>query len=71
MIESDEPTNVIWSASSYRQVMNGILAERDFPEEERYHGYIQLENGVGMMRLLKTVFHYALEALKHNDNYQT
>ena len=30
-----------------------ILAERDFPEEERYDGYIQLENGVGMMRLLK------------------
>ena len=24
-----------------------ILAERDFPEEGRYDGYIQLENGVG------------------------
>lgn len=29
-----------------------ILAERPFPDEERYDGYIQLENGVGMMRLL-------------------
>ena len=29
-----------------------ITAGRDFPEEERYDGYIQLENGVGMMRLL-------------------
>ena len=29
-----------------------ILAGREFPEEERYDGYIQLENGVGMMRLL-------------------
>ena len=29
-----------------------ILAGRDFPEEERYDGYLQLENGVGMMRLL-------------------
>lgn len=48
-----------------------ILAERDFPEEERYDGYIQLENGVGMMRLLKTEFHDALEALKQNDNYET
>ena len=48
-----------------------ILAERDFPEEERYDGYIQLENGVGMMRLLKTEFHDALEALKRNDNYET
>ena len=48
-----------------------ILAERDFPEEERYDGYIQLENGVGMMRLLKTEFHDALEALKQNGNYET
>ena len=30
-----------------------ILAEREFPEEERYDGYLQLENGVGMMRLLR------------------
>ncbi len=29
-----------------------ILAERDFPPEEYYEGYGQLENGVGMMRLL-------------------
>lgn len=29
-----------------------ILAERELPEEARYDGYIQLENGVGMLRLL-------------------
>lgn len=29
-----------------------LLAGRPFPEEERYDGYLQLENGVGMMRLL-------------------
>lgn len=29
-----------------------ILAERSLPEEERYDGYLQLENGVGMLRLL-------------------
>ncbi len=29
-----------------------ILAERPMPEAERYDGYIQLENGVGMLRLL-------------------
>ncbi len=29
-----------------------ILAGRELPEEERYDGYLQLENGVGMMRLL-------------------
>ena len=29
-----------------------ILAGRDFPPQERYDGYLQLENGVGMIRLL-------------------
>lgn len=38
-----------------------IMAEREFPEEERYDGYIQLENGVGMMRLLKEEYEEALE----------
>ncbi len=40
-----------------------ILAERPFPEEDRYDGYIQLENGVGMMRLLMTEFEDAWEKL--------
>lgn len=31
-----------------------IQAGRPLPEEERYDGYIQLENGVGMLRLLAT-----------------
>ena len=38
-----------------------ILADREFPDEERYDGYIQLENGVGMMRLLMDEFVEALE----------
>ncbi len=38
-----------------------FLAGRDFPEEERYDGYIQLENGVGMMRLLINEFSEAFE----------
>ncbi len=29
-----------------------ILAEREMPEAQRYDGYIQLENGVGVVRLL-------------------
>ncbi len=33
-----------------------ILAEREVPEEERYDGYLQLENGVGMLRLLINEF---------------
>ncbi|MDO4275395.1 MAG: DUF512 domain-containing protein [Eubacteriales bacterium] len=38
-----------------------ILAGREFPEEERYDGYIQLENGVGMMRLFINEFEDALK----------
>ena len=41
-----------------------IMAERDFPEEERYDGYIQLENGVGMMRLLMAEFTDGLAQVK-------
>ncbi len=44
-----------------------ILAEREFPEEERYDGYIQLENGVGMMRLLWNEFQEALGKLKKDS----
>ena len=45
-----------------------ILAERPMPEEERYDGYIQLENGVGMLRLLDTEVTEALEELKKEQN---
>ena len=38
-----------------------ILAERDLPEEDRYDGYLQLENGVGMLRLLITEFQESLD----------
>lgn len=40
-----------------------LLAERELPEEENYDGYIQLENGVGMLRLLKEEFTEALESV--------
>ncbi len=36
-----------------------ILAEEELPQEERYDGYLQLENGVGMVRLLLTEFEEA------------
>lgn len=38
-----------------------ILAGREVPEEERYDGYLQLENGVGMVRLLKKEFQEAMQ----------
>lgn len=44
-----------------------IMAGRDFPADEFYDGYIQLENGVGMMRLLITEFREALDELMAED----
>ena len=41
-----------------------ILAEREMPEEGRYDGYIQLENGVGMLRLLQEEVMDALDGKK-------
>ena len=41
-----------------------FLAGREFPEAERYDGYIQYENGVGMMRLLLDEYGEALYALR-------
>lgn len=38
-----------------------ILADVPLPEEENYDGYVQLENGVGMLRLQEREFHAALD----------
>ncbi len=40
-----------------------MLAGREMPEEERYDGYLQLENGVGMIRLMTEEVGAALEGL--------
>lgn len=50
-----------------------LLAERELPQEENYDGYVQLENGVGMLRLLRTEFAQALKeasAAKMKQNNQ-
>lgn len=44
-----------------------ILADKEMPEEDRYDGYLQLENGVGMIRLMMTEFYEALEELECSD----
>lgn len=46
-----------------------LLAERELPPSERYDGFIQLENGVGMLRLLMDEFREAL--LKADRNKLT
>ena len=44
-----------------------ILAGQEMPEEERYDGYLQLENGVGMIRLLQNEFAEAFDVLEGDD----
>ncbi|MCM1027093.1 MAG: DUF512 domain-containing protein [Roseburia sp.] len=46
-----------------------ILAGREMPEEERYDGYLQLENGVGMVRLMMNEFEEALEERRREDGF--
>lgn len=44
-----------------------ILAEQELPKEETYDGYLQLENGVGMLRLLETEVKEALDNRTGDD----
>ncbi len=50
-----------------------ILAGEELPQEENYDGYLQLENGVGMMRLLLNEFKEAVEELQEEirENHLT
>lgn len=42
-----------------------LLAEEELPTEDRYDGYLQLENGVGMLTLLKDEFKEAMQTAVH------
>lgn len=44
-----------------------LLAEEPIPEEESYDGYLQLENGVGMLRLLEEEVEQELEERSGDD----
>ena len=44
-----------------------LLAGRQLPNDEYYESYNQLENGVGMLRLLEVEFHGALRMVDEND----
>ena len=46
-----------------------LLAGEELPEEERYDGYLQLENGVGMLRLLLNEFEEAYADLEGDDRH--
>ncbi|MBP3729251.1 MAG: DUF512 domain-containing protein, partial [Lachnospiraceae bacterium] len=44
-----------------------LLAGRELPEESRYDGYLQLENGVGMLRLFQDQFRKELKRHKPDE----
>ena len=47
-----------------------VMAQEELPEAERYDGYLQLENGVGMLRLQMDEFAEAMEEIVQNwDDY--
>ncbi len=48
-----------------------LLAGLPLPEEERYDGYLQLENGVGMLRLLINEFEDALNEYRNDAKAKT
>ncbi len=48
-------STVFWCSDEFY-----LLAKRPLPEDAYYEDYRQLENGVGMLRLLETEFHAAL-----------
>ncbi len=45
-----------------------ILAGEELPEEERYDGYLQLENGVGMLRLFINEFQEAIDTFRRTEH---
>lgn len=48
-----------------------LLAGRKLPEANRYDGYLQLENGVGMLRLLQDEVKEALEGMEDDGGEET
>lgn len=44
-----------------------LLAQRPLPQEDNYDGYPQLENGVGMLRLLDTEVRECLDKMNGDD----
>lgn len=56
-------TSIFWCSDEFY-----LLSGRELPQEEYYEGFAQLENGVGMLRLLESEF---LAALHLMDAEQT
>ncbi|MCD8211974.1 MAG: DUF512 domain-containing protein, partial [Oscillospiraceae bacterium] len=55
----DTGSRIFWCSDEFY-----LRAGRNIPEDEFYEDYFQLENGVGMLRLLKTEFDERLEEME-------
>ena len=61
-LRSDGGTGFVYASDEWY-----LLAGRPLPPQEEYDGYPQLENGVGMLRLLEEEFREALNELESDD----
>lgn len=75
--ESGEVIDIIerWQKKAYKEYGTHfvhasdewyIVAGRELPEEERYDGYLQIENGVGMVRSMLEEYREAMEASRNH-----
>ncbi|MBU5434344.1 DUF512 domain-containing protein [Pseudoflavonifractor sp. MSJ-37] len=55
-------TRLVWCSDEFY-----LEADRPQPEEETFEGFGQLENGVGMLRLLESEFHSALLSVEGDE----
>lgn len=62
IIDTEQGTHFIHAGDEFY-----LLAEQPFPEEDNYDGYVQLENGVGMSRLLIDEFDVYFTELDGDD----
>lgn len=64
----------IWKEHGIHFIHGGdewyLLAGEEVPAEETYDGYLQLENGVGMIRLLTEEFKEAFARAKEEDSFK-
>ena len=70
LVEGFQKTFYISSGSHFIHASDEwyILGDIPFPEGDRYDGYLQLENGVGMVTLLQDEFEAALAETEGDDN---
>lgn len=59
-------TSLVWCSDEFY-----LIAGRELPEEDYYEEFTQLDNGVGMLRLLRSEFVRAIDLLDEEEMVQT